>query len=138
MKKIILFLLIFNQTAMANCNWKNIKEVDSGYLYPNECHRAVGILKKTKELQEEESKELKNQIEDLKSSKFKLSESLEIKDLALQKADQEAMRWREESYKQHERLLKHDRLSSRNNWIYVGVGFLAASLSVYAASQLNR
>lgn len=131
--------LFLNPTVgLAACNWKDIKKANNGYLYPDECHRAVGIIKETNGLREKEIVQLKDQVEDLEASKLKLTKSIELKDLALDKADMQVMRWREESYRQHERLLKHDRLSRQNTWIYIGLGFLAASVSVYAAGQLNR
>lgn len=132
-------LLLSPQTVSAACNWNtDIKKTEDGFVYPADCHGEVGVIYKTNKLREQEIVQLKGQIEDLEVSKQKLTKSLELKDLALVKADEMSIRWREESYNQHERLLRHDRLSSTNRWVSFTLGFLAASLSVYAAGQLVR
>lgn len=132
-------LLLSPQMSLAACNWeKDIVKTDKGYLYPSDCHGEVGKVFKSNILRKEQIKELNGQIKDIEASKEKLSKSIELKDLALIKADEMSMRWREESYNQHERLLKQKRLSETNNWIYFIGGFLAASASVYAAGQIIK
>jgi len=132
-------LLLDPTMVLAACDWnKDIIKTEKGYIYPAKCHDEVGKTYKTNILREKEIKQLKGQIVDLESSKKKLSKSIELKDLALVKADTMSMRWREESYNQHERLLRQQKLSRTNNWLYFLGGFAAASLSVYAAGQLNR
>ena len=151
MKNIILYIsmvvLLLNQTALAACNWKTgIKELPNGnYSYSRECHGEVGIigkaLKNTKEALEarkEETVALREQISELETISEKTGKALELKDLALNKSDEIALKWRDETYNQHTRLLKQQSLSRTNRWIYFGGGILAGFLSVWAAGQLSN
>jgi len=67
----------------------------------------------------------------------RLSKSITLKDLALDKADQRMMNWRDESYNQHERLLKQQKLAKYNDWLYFGGGIGLTILSVWAAGQIK-
>lgn len=144
---IALTTLFLNQVALANCNWKEDikKNLDGSYIYSKECHIEVGVIGKvldtTKQALEEskkESVELRAEVKELEESKTKLIKSIELKDLALSKADDIAMRWRDETYNQHDRLLRQQKLSKTNNWLFFGGGILAGFLSVWAAGQLDR
>lgn len=127
---IMLTVSLVGQSALANCDFSTIKKVDSGYLYSSECHGEVGKIKKAKEALEKASEERKKQVD-------KLTESIKLKDLALDTADERIMNWRMESYEQHERLLKQRKYEKYNDWMYFGGGILVTVLSVWAAGQIK-
>jgi energy-coupling factor transporter transmembrane protein EcfT len=113
------------------CNWNtDIQLQGSKFLYTASCHKLVGdTVKKARGLEKAES-ERQVQVN-------KLSETITLKDLALDKADQRMMSWRDESYNQHERLLKQQKYAKWNDWLYFGGGVALTVLSVWAAGQLR-
>jgi len=113
------------------CNWKtDIQKQGSKFLYTASCHKLVGdTVKKARELEKAEA-ERQVQVD-------RLSKSITLKDLALDKADQRMMNWRDESYNQHERLLKQQKLAKYNDWLYFGGGIGLTILSVWAAGQIK-
>lgn len=123
------FLLLSNFTLA--CDWSKIQKHGDKYLYPKSCHIEFG-----KTLVQ--VKELKLANEERKKQAEKLEKTIQLKDLALDTADMRTMRWRDESYNQHEKLLRYQRLSRKSNWLYVAGGFGLAILSVWAAGQLNN
>lgn len=125
MKILLAFILAFNSNlAFANCDFSlGITEKEDGYLYTKDCHRKVGrLLKDTEDMQLELSE---------------LKKSIDLKDLALKKSDEQLMMWRMETYEQHERLLKIDRMSDRERWLWFGIGILVMGGATYAAGQLR-
>ena len=128
----MLMALLVNHSALASCNFNtDIVKVDTNtYHYTKECHIEVGKIKNTKEELEKAVDERKKQVE-------KLNESIKLKDLALDVADKRIMNWRDESYKQHERLIKQQQLSKYNDWLYFGGGIALTVLSVWAAGQIK-
>lgn len=129
---IMLTVSLASQPALAACDFSSdIVKVDANtYQYTKECHIEVGKIKKAKEELEKASDERKKQVS-------KLTESIKLKDLALDTADQRIMNWRVESYRQHERLLKQQRLNKYNDWMYFAGGVLSTVISVWAAGQLK-
>ena len=117
--------------ANAACNWKtDIVRQGSNYLFSKECYKAVGDMKvQVKELQAANT-ERKVQVK-------KQYEAIQMKDLALDKADQRLMSWRSEAYNQHERLLKQQKLAKFNDWLYFSSGVALTVLSVWGAGQLK-
>lgn len=114
MNKILLIPIILLSLA---CNWKtDVKKVEGGYLFTDRCYQQVGKLR---------------------ISNDKLFKSIELKDLALEKSDEVIMKWRDEAYNQHDRLLKQKRLDSWNNWLYFIGGVGLTSLAVWGAGQLK-
>jgi len=129
MKKLIsIFLLfcIFANMAFADCDFKTgITPLGDGtFKYSGECHRRVGDLMQDNKIKE-------SQISDL-------SKAIELKDLAISKADQRTQLWMDTSYKLEDRLNKIDDLRSKNNWMYFGLGALTILGAGYLASQLVR
>lgn len=140
-------VLLLNQTVLAACNWStDVVKVDTNtYQYTKECHGEVGVIGKalntTKEALEERKKEseaLRAEIKELKEANNSIKKSLDLKDLALNKSDEIALRWRDETYNQHERLLKQYKYQKTNNWLFFGGGILAGFLSVWAAGNLRK
>ena len=125
---VCLFILLCSPTFA--CDWSSIQKQGSSYVYTADCHREVGkLVGKTKELElanTERQKESKN-----------LYEAIKLKDLALEVSDKRIMNWREESYNQHERLLRQQKLSKYNDWLYFGSGVFLTVLSVWAAGQIK-
>ena len=117
--------------AQANCDWKSIKKIGQNYSYSKECHIEVG-----KTINRVRNLEIANL--ERKQESDKLLESLELKDLALDKADQRIMNWRAEAYNQNERLQKQNKYSNINKYIYFGSGVILTTLSVWLAGQVVR
>ena len=147
MKYLLILCFLLNQTALAACNWStDIVKVDANtYQYTKECHGEVGVigkaLKSTKAALEERKKEseaLRAEINELSAANGNVKKSLELKDLALQKSDEIAIKWKDEAYNQHERLLKQEKLAKKNNWLYFGGGIGLTILSIWAAGQVRK
>jgi hypothetical protein len=113
--------------AFAECDFtdgKGVTKVEGGYLYSKECHIAVGQMKYdlgVKDLQIE-----------------KLGKALDLKDLAITKADQRADLWMQTSFKLEDRINTIDNMRSSNQWIAFGLGALTMFAAAYAASQLSH
>lgn len=124
--------MVLSVNSTLACNWRtDIQKQGSKYLYTASCHDEVGkIVKANRELKKANSERLK-QVK-------KLDEVIELKDLALDKADKRIMNWRNESYNQHYRLLRQQKLAKYNDWLYFGGGMAITILSVWAAGQLRR
>jgi hypothetical protein len=124
MKTLALFLsLIILNTSWANCNPKTIKQKDGVFIYPVECHIEFGKLRAVEP-------ERKKQIEHLNNS-------LKLKDLALNLAEERVENWKETSYKLEDKLLKYEKNSERTKWIYFGLGILVMGGAVYGASKMK-
>ena len=127
MKRIIILLISINilyplpLNAATPCQWDSIVKIEGGYLYPKECHIEVGKTLKENDLRKEQNE--------------KLNKSIELKDLAIQKADERADIWQENSYKQYDRLQTQDRLAKYENWILFGGGFFMGIASAYVGGK---
>jgi len=129
MKKIVsvvLALSLFSTSAMAECDFSTgINKNDNGtYTYSRECHIKVGEMKQDLEI-------ANKQVE-------KLNKALDLKDLALTKADQRADLWMNTSFKLEDRVNTIDEMRKTNQWLYFGLGALAMFAATYAASQSLR
>ena len=140
-------LLLNPMTVLASCNWStDVVKVDANtYQYSKECHGEVGVIGKALksktealEARKEESEALRAEVKELKLSSAKIGESLKLKDLALNRADDIALKWRDETYNQHQRLLNQEKLAQKKGWIYFGGGVALTILSVWAAGQLKK
>lgn len=128
MKKItslvMVVALLLSSNAFAECKWtEGVKKVENGYLYTNECHGRVGVLVKD--------------LEDRETEVVNLRKGLELKDLALAKADERIMLWRDESYEQYERLQKQSELANRNQYLWFALGIVVTGAAVWGAGQLR-
>lgn len=117
-------MVSLSQNALGACDWSTIKKVDSIYHYTKECNLEVGRL-----VQEAEKR--RQQVD-------KLNKSIELKDLAIDKAEQRVELWKNTSYKLEDRLIKHDKWSKRNDWILFGGGMLTAILTGWAIGQASK
>jgi len=114
-----------------SCDWSTIKKQDSEYVYSADCHKEVGKLVGKVEKLERANLERQKEAESL-------NKAIELKDLALNKADERIMNWRNETYNQHERLLRQEKLAKYNDWLYFGGGVGLTILSVWASGQLRK
>ena len=134
MKHLILctsMMALLSNPALA-CNWKtDIQKQGSKYLFTKSCYEEVGRLVKTNKELEKANSERQKQVE-------KLGKTIELKDLALDRADKRIMLWRDETYNQQERLLRQQKLAKYNDWMYFGGGIAVTILSVWAAGQLRK
>lgn len=129
MKKAISTLLLFcfmSNVALADCDFS--KGITPGpnhtFIYTEECHLKVGKL-----VQDNQTKDL--QIGDL-------TKAIQLKDLALVKADERTQLWMDTSDKLQNRMTTVDSLAKKNEWIYFGLGVLATVGAGYVASQMYR
>jgi hypothetical protein len=121
MKYLILLSFFFN-SAFA-CDWSTIQSKGSEYIYSLECHKSVGKLVILNDKNELEIKELRK--------------TIEFKDLAIQKADERVLLWKDEAYKQYDFLQKNEQKSAWTNAMWFGAGFLSVMLGAWAAGQVN-
>lgn len=126
MKLFIACLLTFAFTitsAMADCDYSKIKDNGDGtYTYTKELHICVGIMKK-----------------DLEASTAQVesySKAIELKDLALTKANERITMWQTDTFALQDRMATIDSLESKNKIIYIGLGILITGVAVWGAGQL--
>jgi len=123
MKKLITALMIVLSLplqALADCDFsKGITKVDGGYLYTTECHVAVGQMRQNYLISQQ-------QISDL-------NKALDLKDLAITKADQRADMWMNTTFKLEDRINTLDKMQETNKWIWFGLGVVTVFAAGYAA-----
>lgn len=122
---ILVFMSIFGSTAYADCDFSTgiHSNADGSFNYSKECHLKVGQISK-------ELDSANGQIGDYKKA-------IELKDLALTKANERADLWMNTSLKLEKNLQDVDSLRSANEKLYFGLGIAATVLSVWAAGQLR-
>jgi hypothetical protein len=139
MKKLLSVIITLLLTINAfSCDFSTIQQQGDNFVYNKDCHLEVGHLVKENSSQKQQLDELKKANDSRTEESAHLRKSIQLKDLALDKADERVSKWREESYNQNDRLLRQDRLSGYTNWFYFGGGVAIAILSVFAAGQLRR
>lgn len=124
MKKLLSLILIISNISYAECDFSTgIKKVDDGYLYTTECHLKVGSL----------VKDNKNKDESI----GQLNKAIDLKDLALTKADQRVQLWTDTSEKLETRVNTISELQNKNYFLYFGLGIVTTGLAVWGASKLR-
>jgi len=123
---IILIVLSLPLSAMAECDFKTgiTKNDNSTYTYTKECHIKVGELRQDLDIANEQN--------------LKFTKALELKDLALSKADQRADMWQQTAFKLEDRITTIDGMRTSNQWFMFGFGMVTMFGAAYAASQLNH
>lgn len=128
MKKLILALTVvclLPISSFADCDYtKIVSNSDGTYQYSRELHICVGIMKRDLGI--------------ALTQKDLLYSALELKEVALTKANERADLWMQTSKKLESNIETMDSLYQRNKWLYFGLGILAASAAVYGAGQLRR
>jgi hypothetical protein len=127
MKEIIsLFLLtcFLSNAALADCDFSTgiTPGPNKTFVYTEECHLAVGKMK-------EDNAALTLEVGDL-------NKAIQLKDLALVKADQRTQLWMTTSDQLTDRVTKIDDVAKHNEWMYFGLGVVTTFLAGYAAAQL--
>jgi len=126
MKKLVCLIIafgMFSNIAMAECKWATgVTKVETGYLYSNDCHGRVGLLVKD--------------VDDYKIEVTELRKTIDLKDLALTKADQRVELWQTTAVKMEDRLNKVESAANTQKWIYLGLGVLTVFAAGYAAKQI--
>ncbi len=128
MKKVIsslLLLCVLSNVAMADCDFSSgiTPGPNKTFIYSEECHQQVGKL-----VQSNKTKDL--QIADL-------NKAIELKDLALVKADERIQLWMTTTQKLEDRMTTIDDLRGKNYWMYYGLGIATGFVAVWAAGQLH-
>lgn len=128
MKKVTAFFLIaitLTTSAFAECDYSKIIHNENGtYTYSKELHVCVGQMK-----------------QDLETATTQLGEykkAIELKDLAISKADQRSQLWMDTSDKLQTRLNAVADMSNKNQWLMFGLGVVTALGAGYVASQVYR
>jgi hypothetical protein len=123
---VILAVSLFSNVALAECDFRTgIKpNGDGSFTYSGACHRKVGEIKQDLEI-------ANSQVSDYKRA-------IELKDLAIIKADQRAQMWMDTSFKLEEKMSKIDDLRSKNNLLYFGLGVVVTGFAVWGAGQLVK
>jgi hypothetical protein len=117
-------VLLTSFAHATDCKWADgVKPVDNGYLYTKECHGRVGILVKDND--------------DLNIEVANLRKSIDLKNLALDKADERIILWRNESYEQFDRLQKQIEASKKNDMLWFALGIVVTGAAVWGAGQLR-
>lgn len=117
MKKLICLILLFSLNARAECVWSTgiTPGPNHTFIYNQSCHEAVGALVK---------------------SKTDLTQALQLKDLALQTADQRTQLWTKTAEDEQDRLMKIGSDQSKSNWIYFGLGVLTVIGAGFMTARL--
>lgn len=120
----ILMLALTIQSALAgDCDYSKIKDNGDGtYTYSKELHICVGTMKKDLEAADK-------QVESYK-------QAIELKDLALGKANERITLWQDTSFRLQDRMSTIDNLESKNKIIYFALGILVTGAAVWGAGQL--
>lgn len=129
MKKLIVSLLItcfIPFQAFADCDFKTgIKPLPNGnYEYSHDCHIKVG--------------EMKRDLDISLAQNLDLTKALNLKDLALQSANERAELWMNTSYKLQANINTMDKLYQSNKYIYFGLGVVATFAASYAIKQVTH
>lgn len=120
---LMISILIFSNFAHADCDFSiGISPLPDGrFAYSKDCHLKVGEL-----VQSEATKD--KQIADL-------TQAIQLKDLAIDKADQRVHLWMDTSFKLEDDLGKVQNLQSGNNHLWFGLGVAATVLSIFVAAK---
>jgi len=127
MKKSVLVFIamsLFANFSMAECDFSTgISKQENGYLYTRECNLKVGEMKRDLLISQEQI--------------AKLNQSLDLKDLAIDKSNQRVILWQDTAFKIEERVNTIDDMRKSNQILYFGLGVLTMFAATYAAGQLK-
>lgn len=128
MKRIISFLMLLtfvSNVALADCDFSTgiTPGPNKTFVYSEECHLKVGQLV-------QQNTTLLAQVGDL-------TKAIDLKDLALTKADQRTQLWMDTNDKLQDRLSKIDEVYRHNELLYYGLGVLTVFVAAYAVHQIR-
>lgn len=126
MKKFLagfLAMMMFSNVALAECDFSTgiTKNENGTFTYSRECHLKVG--------------EIRQDLSIAQGQNLKLIQALDLKDLALSKADQRADMWMNTSLKLEEKVNTIDQMRSTNQWLYFGLGVLTVFAAGYVVNH---
>lgn len=129
MKKLIasmMLILSLSNIAFADCDWsKGITKLpDGNYEYSLACHLAVGQMVQDDKIKDQQI--------------TKLTQAIQLKDLALVQADDRTQSWMNASDKLTDRMTKIDSDKKENEFIYFGLGILATIGTGFAIARLTK
>src|SRR5580704_2146600 len=117
---IFAFILTIQNSFADNCDWSQIKANSDGtYTYSAELNRCVGRT-----------------VRDLNAANQQIADyqkSITLKDLAIKDADSRANTWMNTSLTLEDHLSTIDSEIQKNKILYLGLGILVTSLSVWGA-----
>lgn len=118
-------VVLLASNAWADCDYANVvKNGDGTFTYSKELHLCVGNMKQDLSIATQQND--------------KLGKALDLKDLAITKADQRADLWQASTFKLEDRINAIDEMKDKNNWMYFGLGVLTMFAAGYVASQAYR
>ena len=119
----VTILGLFSNIALADCDWSRIvQNPNDTFTYSKELHICVGTLKRDLDI-------ANTQLDSYKKA-------IELKDLAITKADERSTLWRDTSFKLEDRVNSIDSLTKKNEVMYFVAGVLFTSLAVWGAGHL--
>jgi len=117
--------LTLNSVAYAKCNFAtDIKIVENGVLYSNDCHKAVGKIVKDNE--------------DRKKQIISYKELLDLKNLQIDVQRERADLWYNTSKDLESRIHKIDRYSQTNKYLHFAGGVLMTVLAAWSLGQVSK
>lgn len=129
MKKVLIIYIIMScmypNFAFADnqCDWSTIKKLpDLNYEYPITLHLCVGQLVQDSKIKDQ-------QINDL-------HDAVNLKDLALTKADERTQLWQKTADDSLDRLNKIENDKKTNEWLYFGLGAALVLASGFVTAKL--
>lgn len=118
--KIFILALLISFEAVA-CRWSTIRREGDEFVYSPKCHVEVGKLVLTEPLKQEQVAEL--------------TKAIELKDLAIEKANMRAAIWENETNEQYNMLLKNQKSAKLEKIAYFGLGVVSVLLGAWAVNQ---
>src|ERR1700688_1283413 len=105
MKKLLILILLFSVNVHASCDWKTgiTPGPNKTFIYVEECHQAVGAL--------------------VQANKD-LTSAIQLKDLAIQTADQRTDMWKTTAENEQDRMTKLTSEQGNTNLLYYALGIL--------------
>lgn len=115
-----------SNVCYADCDLKLdiVKNPDRTFTYSNGCHIRFGEVVQDNGILTEQN--------------LKLNKALDLKDIALDRADKRADKFQNAMFKLEDRITKIDSIQATNKWLYFGLGAAAMFAATYAASQALR
>ena len=118
-------LISLSTPALADCDLKlDIKQVQDGFLYTNDCHRLVGKTFMDKK--------------DLELQVLKYEDLLKLSEEQIRLEQERAELWRGTSMDLNERVNNMEWLSDKNKLLYFGAGAAVVIGSAWAVGQASK
>jgi hypothetical protein len=119
----LLMGLIVNPASACNPKFDIVENSSGNFVYSKDCHIEFGRLR---QIERDREKQIEH-----------LNKSIQLKDLALDMANERIDMWQKATYKVEDRLLKMESNSDKTKWIYFGLGVIVMGGATWAAGQLR-